>query len=88
MDLQTQKLHLIEEVLHLDTSEQVAQLTDFLVMLKREEALDLDDIPPMPPRSAEEIENDLQEALRDVHEGRVYSHEEVIALTKKWREEA
>ncbi|RYE91327.1 MAG: hypothetical protein EOO37_00605 [Cytophagaceae bacterium] len=86
--MQTQKLHLIEEVLHLESSGQIKQLTNFLAVLKREDEVDLSDIPPMPFQSAEEIEARLQEALCDVREGRVYSQKEAIALTKKWREEA
>jgi len=83
MDLQTQKLHLIEEVLHLDNSEQVAQLTNFLAVLKQEDALDLDDMPPMPPRSAEELCARLEQSLRESREGKGIPHEEVRAMMMK-----
>lgn len=83
MDLQTQKLHLIEEVLHLDNSEQVAQLTNFLAVLKQEDALDLDDMPPMPPRSAEELRARLEQSLRESREGKGIPHEEVRAMMMK-----
>lgn len=80
MDLQTQKLHLIEEVLHLDSSEQVEQLTSFLALLKQEDALGLDDIPPMPQRSAEELRTRLDQSLRESREGKGIPHEEVRAM--------
>lgn len=83
MDLQTQKLHLIEEVLHLDNSEQVAQLTNFLAVLKQEDALDLDDVPPMPTRSAEELRARLEQSLRESREGKGIPHEEVRAMMLK-----
>ena len=80
MDLQTQKLHLIEEVLHLDNSEQVAQLTNFLAVLKQEDFRDLDDIPSMPPRSAEELRVRLEQSLRESREGKGIPHEEARAM--------
>lgn len=77
MDLQTQKLHLIEEVLHLDSSEQVEQLTSFLALLKQDDALDLGDIPP---QSAEELRVRLDQSLRESREGKGIPHEEVRAM--------
>lgn len=77
MDLQTQKLHLIEEVLHLDSSQQVEQLTSFLALLKQDDALDLGD---MPPQSAEELRARLDQSLRESREGKGIPHEEVRAM--------
>lgn len=90
MDLQTQKLSLIEEVLHLESSEQLHQLSDFLRMLKEQPAdlglAELDDLPVMPARSAEEIRARYEQSLRELKEGQGYSHEEVVALTQQWRD--
>jgi len=83
MDLQTQKLNLIEEVLHLESSELVQQLVSFLQLLKHPPVND-DDIPVMPGRSAAEVQASLEQALREVDQGEVVSHAEVVALAQQW----
>lgn len=83
MDLQTQKLQLIEEVLHLESSEQVEQLTSFLVELKHQPEMNFDDIPPMPFRSAEEIKARFEQSLRESDNGEGIPHEQVVALMQR-----
>ena len=84
MDLQTQKLNIIEEVLHLNSSELLEQVESFVKALKSQ-AADADEIPPMPMRSEAEIRAGLEQAFRDVENGNVLTHEEVVALTRQWR---
>ncbi len=83
MDLQTQKLNLIEEVLHIENSALLSQLSHFVELLKHQ--LPEDDLPVMPFRSAEEIKARYEQSLRELESGATYSQEEVVAMTQKWR---
>ena len=85
MDLQTQKLHLIEEVLHLESSDLVAQVVDFLASLKHQALASSDDTPLMPRRSAEELKARYEQSLRESANGEGIPHEQVVAhFAQQW----
>ena len=63
-DLQTRKLHIIEEVLHLESDEGLAQLEELLVSLRITTADD--EFPLMPRRTAAEIKVRYEQSLREL----------------------
>ncbi len=80
MDLQTQKLNLIEEVLHLENSELLAKVAAYLRQLTQPDKNPLDDLPPMPTRSADELQVRYEQSLRELDSGAGIPHEQVKAL--------
>ncbi len=84
MDLQTQKLSLIEEVLHVQNSELLEKVAAYLHQLTHpdDHSLDdlLDDLPPMPTRGAAELKTRLEQSRREMANGQGIPHEQVKAL--------
>ncbi len=85
MDLQTQKLNLIEEVLRAESSELIEQVTLYFKSLTQAAANDADDLPIMPFRSKAEIEARLEQARADAKAGRTYTTEEVLVRLEQQR---
>ena len=86
MDLQTQKLHLIEEVLHVENSELLEKLAAYLhQLIQPDHHLPdelLDNLPPMPTRNADELQARLEQSLREFDNGQGIPHEQVKAMMR------
>ena len=80
MDLQTQKLNLIEEVLHLENSELLEKVATYLRQLTQPDSNLLDNLPPMPTRNTEELKARYEQSLRELDNGEGIPHEQVKAL--------
>lgn len=85
MDLQSEKLAFIEEVLQVESSALLHQLREYLHALKRQPTAQEEDFPAPPPRNAAEIEANYQQAVREMQTGDVYTQAELLALTRQWR---
>jgi hypothetical protein len=83
LDQKSRKLNIIEEVLHLQSDEQLAQLEELLVSLRITTADE--EIPAMPAQSQADIKADFEQALREISSGDSYSHEEIVAMAQQWR---
>lgn len=70
-------------ILHPDSDEALAKQALQLLTALPDEA----EISSTRPRSAVELVADLRAAKREAADGVVYSQEEVVTLTKKWRGE-
>ena len=77
-DQQTRKLNIIEEVLHLESDEGLAQLEQLLAALRITPAED--EFPLMPHRSAAEIKARYEQSLRELEAGEGLDHEQVVAM--------
>jgi len=85
MNSQSEKLDLIQEILYLESDDLLHRVRDYLHSLKQQPAAGEDYYPRLPPRSAAEIEENYQQALREAESGDVFTHEEVVAMTQQWR---
>jgi hypothetical protein len=86
MTMQTSKEQLLAEVQELQSDEIVEQLRSYLQELKQREEMAphwFDDIPPMPPRSAEQVRADFEQSLRESREGKGIPHAEVVEMFRR-----
>lgn len=84
--MQTSKEQLLAEVQELESDEIVEQLRSYLKELKQREELEpdwLDDIPPMPPRSAGQLRAELEQSLKESERGEGIPHAEVVAMFRQ-----
>ena len=83
MNLQTRKLRLIEKVLPVQSSELLEKVAAYLHQLTQPASHSpdelLDDLPPMPARSADELKARLEQSQREMANGQGISHEQVKA---------
>lgn len=78
LDQKTRKLQIIEEVLHLENDQDLAQLESVLNALRI--TLADDEFPLMPRRNAAEIKARYEQSLRELDAGEGVDHELVVAM--------
>jgi hypothetical protein len=79
MDLQTRKITFIQEFLRLQNEEIVSGLED-LLRKKKSELFEK----KLSPMSMEQFNNEIDQSMTDVEEGRIISAKELKKKIKKW----